>query len=71
MTQTERILKYMSEHKTITQLEAMTELGVLRLASRINDLKRQGHRIISRRVTVKNRFGEDCVVAQYEQQTEG
>lgn len=71
MTQTERILDYLNRNETITQYDAMVELGIMRLASRINDLRRQGHRISSRRITVENRFGEKCNVAEYryEQQT--
>lgn len=42
MTQTERVLAYMKEYGSITSLEAMNHLGVMRLASRISDLKRHG-----------------------------
>ena len=42
MTQTERVHQYMRDFGSITQLEAMADLGVMRLASRINDMKRQG-----------------------------
>lgn len=65
MTQSERILAYLNEHGAITQFEALTELGILRLASRVNDLKRDGYDIKSRRISVKNRFGEKCSVAEY------
>lgn len=65
MKQKERLLAYLEEHKSITQLEALSELGILRLASRISDLKRGGYKISSSRVTVKNRYGEKCNVAEY------
>ena len=48
-TQNERILNYMSEFGGITQLEALRDLGVLRLASRISDLRRKGFDIVDRR----------------------
>ncbi len=64
-TQNERILDYIAEHGSITQLEALTELGVMRLASRISDLKRQGYNIISKTETVKNRFDEKCSIKRY------
>ena len=64
-TQNERILSYIEENGSITQLEALTELGVMRLASRISDLKRQGYNIISKTETVKNRFDEKCSVKRY------
>lgn len=62
--QNERILNYMNEHGSITQFEAY-QLGILRLASRISDMRRLGYPIEREMVTVKNRFGEDCRVAQY------
>ena len=64
-TQNERILSYIEEHGSITQLEAINDLGVMRLASRISDLKRKGYNIISENVTVKNRFDEKCRVKRY------
>lgn len=65
MTQNDRVYEYLSEHGTITSLEAITELGVTRLASRINDLKRMGHDITGQMITVKNRFGESVRVKEY------
>ena len=64
-TQNERILSYIEEHGSITQLEALNDLGVMRLASRISDLKRKGYNIISENVTVKNRFDEKCSIKRY------
>ena len=64
-TQNERILDYIEEFGSITQLEALTELGVMRLASRISDLRRKGVPIVSETVVVKNRFGEDCYIKRY------
>ena len=64
-TQNDRILDYIAENGSITQLEALTELGVMRLASRISDLKRQGYNIISKTETVKNRFDEKCSIKRY------
>lgn len=65
MTQNQRLIEYMTEHGSITPLEAMTELGIMRLASRISDIKAMGYIIDSEMITVKNRFGEDCTVKQY------
>ena len=39
MNQETRILDYMLENGSITALEAMREFGIMRLASRISDLK--------------------------------
>ena len=64
-TQCNRILEYMTLYGPITTAEAMTELGVYRLASRINDLKNQGYSIKKETVTSVNRFGEKVRFAQY------
>lgn len=65
MTQNEKIVDYMKRFGSITQFEAITDLGVMRLASRISDLRRQGVQIKSETVTVKNRFQEDCHISRY------
>ena len=64
-TQEQRVLDYMYEHGSITQFEAIGELGVMRLASRISDLRKKGWDIESKMVAVKNRFGETCRVKRY------
>jgi hypothetical protein len=64
-TQNQRILDYIAEFGSITQLEALQDLGVMRLASRISDLKRQGYNITSSIDVVKNRYGEKCRVKRY------
>lgn len=65
LTQGEKIVNYMMEFGGITQLEAIRDLGVMRLASRISDLKKNGIGIRSETITIKNRFGEDCHVSKY------
>ena len=67
--QNQRILAYMQQYGSITQLEALTELGVMRLASRISDLKRKGFSIIGKTVSVKNRFNEVCRIKKYALET--
>lgn len=64
-TQNERIIDYMREFGGITQLEALRDLGVMRLASRISDLRRLGWDIVSESVEVENRFGETCRIKKY------
>lgn len=64
-TQCDRILSYINEQGSITQLEALKELGCFRLASRINDLKRKGYNIRKNMITVKNRYDEPVKVARY------
>jgi hypothetical protein len=64
-TQEVRVLEYMEKHGGITQLQALNELGVLRLASRISSLRKKGLPIESKFVSVRNRYGEECRVKQY------
>lgn len=64
-TQAERILDYIEEFGSITQLEALQDLGVMRLASRISDLKKKGIPIKSEVIAVKNRYKEDCYIKRY------
>lgn len=64
-TQNQRILDYIAEFGSITQLEALRDLGVMRLASRISDLKKRGYPIVSKQVAVKNRFEETCYIKRY------
>ena len=64
-TQAKRVLEYIEQHGSITQIEALNEIGVMRLASRISDLRKQGEDIGSKMVKVQNRYGETCRVKQY------
>lgn len=64
-TQNQRILAYLDAHGSITQLEALQELGIMRLASRISDLRKHGCPIKSEMVEVENRYGEKCRVKRY------
>ena len=64
-TQNQRILDYIRTFGSITQLEALRDLGVMRLASRISDLKKKGYMITSEVEAVNNRFGEKCHIKKY------
>ena len=64
-TQNERVLNYIERFGSITHLEAERDLGVMRLASRISDLKRMGYPITSKFETVENRFGEKVHIKRY------
>jgi hypothetical protein len=63
--QNDRIIDYMERFGSITQIEALRDLGVLRLASRISDLRSLGVPIESEMVEVKNRYGEKCHIKRY------
>lgn len=65
MTQSERILRHLEDYQTITSAEAMQEYGIMRLASRVNDLRKDGHNIVTEVVTGQNRYGEKTRWARY------
>ena len=65
ITQCDRILRHMKDYGSITSLEAVNEYGIMRLASRINDLRAQGIAISSEVVSGKNRYGETTHYAVY------
>lgn len=65
MTQKERIVKYMDDFGSISTMEAFTQLGITRLASRIHELTRNGLPIKRETVTSKNRYGEEVHFTRY------
>ena len=65
ISQEQKILDYMNRFNGITQHEALRDLGVMRLASRISNLRKRGHDIKVDMISVRNRFGEECHVARY------
>ena len=65
MTQCEQVIRHMEESGSITSLEAMQEYGIMRLASRITDLKNAGIPIHRDMVSQKNRYGETVTFARY------
>lgn len=64
-TQCDRLLIYLQDFEAITQMEAISELGIMRLASRISELKKNGYEIEKRMVKGKNRYGESVSWASY------
>lgn len=65
ITQNEMVIDYLDEYGSITPLEAMRDLGIYRLASRISDLKMQGYKIKSKMVSVATRNGGTTRIARY------
>lgn len=65
MTQCEKILRHMEDYGSISSLEAVNEYGIMRLASRISDLKRMGISISKETVKGENRYGEATSYARY------
>lgn len=65
ITQNKQILTHLQEQGRITSLEAINKYGITRLSGRIFELRAQGYPIAKQMITVKNRFGEECRVAEY------
>ena len=64
-TQCERVLQYMQDFGSVNPQQAMADLGIMRLAARISDLRRDGHQITRTLVSGKNRYGEVVRFAEY------
>ena len=65
MTQNERILRHLRDNGSITPLDALSEYGIMRLASRISDLRSRGYDISREMVQGRNRYGEATRYARY------
>lgn len=64
MTQNDQIKAHLDAGKSITPIEALTAYGIMRLASRISDLKRSGYPIITEIVKREN-DGKTIKFARY------
>ena len=65
MTQKERIRKYLDDFGSITPLEAMADLGIMRLGARIWEMIRDGEPIVRETVRGVNRYGQTTRYAKY------
>ena len=65
MSQNDRVFDYLLTVGPIQPMTAWSELGIYRLASRINDLRKAGHKIKTKKVEVVNRWGESSYIAEY------
>jgi hypothetical protein len=64
-SQIKRIIGYIKDTGSITPLEALREFGIMRLASRICDIKKMGINIKSEYVSSVNRYGEKIKYKEY------
>jgi|TARA_R100001086_G_C11833053_1_gene257127 hypothetical protein len=65
LTQNQRIIRHLKDKGSITALEAMKEYGIMRLSSRVCELKDQGYLIRSEFVSSKNRYNESVSFSKY------
>lgn len=57
MSQNDKVLKYLQEHKKITSMDAIRRLGITRLSARIADLRDRGIEIDSETVYKRDEDG--------------
>lgn len=65
MTQNERILRHLHDFGSLTSMEAMRDYGIMRLASRVSDMKKAGVPIRVETVSGRNLYGEATSYARY------
>lgn len=65
MTQKERISNYLDQFGSITPIEALRDLGIMRLGARIFEMIRDGDQIVRETEIAKNRYGQITRYARY------
>lgn len=65
LPQKDRIMKYLKDFGSITPLEAMKDLGIMRLGARIWELIREGWSIVRDMESGENRYGQTTHYARY------
>lgn len=64
MTQVQRIIAHIQAHGSIAPMDGF-EMGITRLAARVNDMRRQGIPVVTETVESVNRYGEKVHFARY------
>ena len=65
MTQREQIIDYLNRFGSITPMEAFSDLGITKLATRISEMRKDGKEFKIETVTSTNRFGKKVNFAKY------
>lgn len=65
MTQRQAILEYIAEFGSITPMQAYSDLGITKLATRISEMRRDGLKFKIETVKLKNRYGKAVSFAKY------
>lgn len=60
-----KVLNHLRNKGPLTPLAAMNSYGITRLAARINDLRKEGHEIQTKMITVQNRDFDKVRIAEY------
>ena len=64
-TQREAIIEYITEFGSITPMQAFSDLGITKLATRISEMRRDGLKFNIETVKRKNRYGKTVHFARY------
>ena len=65
MNQHERIIKYINDFGSISPMEAFSDLGITKLATRISEMRADGLEFGQRMEYSKNRYGEKTHYMRY------
>lgn len=65
MTQREAILQYIKEFGSITPMQAFSDLGITKLATRISEMRKDGMQFKIETISTKNRYGKAVSYAKY------
>ena len=65
MSQKKRILAFLESGRKLTRLNSWESLGVIEAPARISELRSEGYRIDTEKVTVTNRYGENVRIAKW------
>lgn len=63
--QCQRIKNYIDRFGSITPMEAFTDLGITKLATRVSEMRKEGIEFKKERISAKNRFGESVSFMKY------
>lgn len=65
MTQHQAILKYLDDYGSITPMEAFSDLGITKLATRISEMKKRGYKFRTTMIRTANRYGKPVTYCKY------
>ena len=65
MTQGERIIEYIREFGSISPMEAFSDLGITKLATRVSEMSAEGIEFVKKYEETKNRYGEKVHYMRY------
>ena len=65
ITQRELIIEYIKEYGSISPLEAFSDLGITKLATRISEMIKDGVAVNKVEETRQNRFGKPVTYMRY------